>query len=197
MPNWCYNQTVFYGDKETTTKLYKELKEKVDYYNNDHINNFFKLLGVPQERLETDLCCRAHLVDILLLEDNSLLLSYESAWNPIIEDLDYILKEYQPNLKEVTYAEECGCEIYINTDSEGLYFNYKYYLDMSTEGGNDFNDIKYHDCLESAINEFKRFYNVDTEINTKEELEEEIENIKELYDYDVYITFEEFTPYYG
>ena len=195
MPNWCYNQTVFYGDKETTIKLYKELKEKVDYYNNDHIDNFFKLLGVPQERLNTDLNVRAHLVDILLLEDNSLLLSYESAWNPIVEDLNYILKEYKPSLKQVTYAEECGLDIYINTDREGLYFKYKYYLDMSTKGGNDFNDEKYFDTLEDAIKAFKEFYGVDSDITTEEELEEEIEKIREKYDYDAYITFEEFTDY--
>ena len=198
MPNWCYNETVFYGDKETVQKLYKGLEETIDYRTNDHIDNFYKLLGVKEEQLNDEYRSRAHIVNFdINKEGDALILSYESAWGPIIETIDNILKEYQPNLKEVTYAEECGEGIYINTDEEGLYFTDKYYLDMSTKGGDDFNDIKHHATLESAINEFKRFYNVDVEINTKEELEEQIEKIEELYDYDVYITFDEFTPYYG
>lgn len=197
MPNWCYNQTIFYGDENKTRQLYKELKESVPkvatYEYNDHVDHFFKLLGVPQERLDKDLNCRAHIVDIALLDKGELSLCYESAWVPIIEDLNYILKEYQPNLKQVTMSEECGEGIFVNTDREGLYFIDKYYIDMSNED-DDYNDQKYHDSLESVIAEFKEFYGVEDEITTKEELEEKIEYIKELYD-DIYITFEELTDY--
>lgn len=195
MPNWCYNQTIFYGNKEETQKLYEGLKDVVDYRTNDHIDNFFKLLGVPQELLNNEYFIRAHICNFQLLTDGSLELSYESAWNPIIEDLNAILKEYKPNLKQVTYAEECGCGIYINTDRNGLYFTDKYYLDCSNEDCSEYNDIKNHDCLESVIEEFKRFYNIDTEITTEEELKEEIEKVREKYDYECYITFEEFTDY--
>lgn len=195
MPNWCYNQTVFYGDKETTTKLYKELKEVIDYRTNCHIDNFFKLLGVPQERLNVYYGFRGYIGDFCLLEDNSLMLSYETAWNPIIEGLNDVLAEYQPTLKQVTWCEECGMAVYINTDREGLYFKHKYYLDMSTEGGNDFNDEKYFDTLDDAINEFQIFYGVYDDITTEEELRKEISKVRDRYDDDVYITFEEFTDY--
>ena len=196
MPNWCYNQTIFYGDEETVQKIYKGLEETVDLIKDNHIDKFFRLLGVPQEELDTTYNTRAFICDFdINKEENALILSYESAWNPIIEDLDAILIKYQPNLKQVTWAEECGCGIYINTDREGLYFTDRYYLDMSTEGGNDFNDNKYFNCLEDAIKAFKEFYEVNTEITTEEELRKEISKVRDRYDDDVYITFDEFTDY--
>ena len=196
MPNWCYNQTVFYGNKRTTTRLYRELEKVIDYKKDCHIDKFFKLLGVPQEKLNEEYNTRAFICNFdINKENNALILSYESAWNPIIEDLNKILKKYKPSLKQVTWSEECGCGIYINTDREGLYFTDRYYLDMSTEGGNDWNDNKYFNCLEDAIKAFKEFYEVNTEITTEEELRKEISKVRDRYDDDVYITFDEFTDY--
>lgn len=196
MPNWCYNQTVFYGNKRTVKKLYKGLEETVDLVKDNHIDKFFRLLGVSQKELDTTYNTRAFICNFdINKEENALILSYESAWNPIIEDLNKILKKYKPSLKQVTWAEECGNGIYINTDREGLYFTEKYYLDMSTEGGNDFNDNKYFNCLEDVIKAFKEFYEVDTEITTEEELRKEIIKVRDRYDGDVYITFDEFTDY--
>lgn len=195
MPNWCFNETVFYGDENETKKIYEELQQKVELTKIptiDHIDNLLLLFGVTQEELDKEYWIRAHIIDFRLNDDNSLLVQYESAWNPIVEHLDSILANYKPNLKQVTLADECGMGIYVNTDTDGLYFTEKYWLDMSNEDGDDYNDKKYHDSLESAIDEFKKFLNLNININSLEEFQEIISHYE---DEGYFITFQEFTPY--
>lgn len=194
MPNWCYNQTIIYGDKNKTYELGQKLLEHYEKIEKHtfHFSVLFEILGCPQ-----DLCpnVRAWVNYVQIKEDNSLFIEYESAWNPIIKDLDKVLEEYQPTLKQVTLAEETGMAIFVNTDIEGLYFTEQYYLDISIYGDDNddrFNDFKYFDTLEDVINEFKTFFEIEEEINTIEELREWIGAMKDGFK-ECYITFEEFS----
>lgn len=58
-----------------------------------------------------------------------LLICYQSAWCPCNEVWHLILGEYYPRCVCYFLAEECGCEIYINTDPTGRYFPERFFLD--------------------------------------------------------------------
>lgn len=197
MPNWCWNSTVFYGDSkkiyeigsEVLSKFLQNTKEGKD----THLDTLLNALGCPQEILndrEKGYWVRAWIQNVALEEDGTLMINYESAWNPCYEVIDSILEEYQPTIKQVTQAEECGNCVYINTDREGLYFKDKYYLDIEKEGRS--NDLKYFETLEDAIKEFKDFFEIDEDINSEEELQNFIEAMREGFE-EVYITFESFS----
>lgn len=56
---------------------------------------------------------------------------FETKWGPIIDVWDDILARFFPELKQVTTAEESGCEIFVNTDSSGYFFPERYCVDGS------------------------------------------------------------------
>lgn len=199
MPNWCYNQTVFYGDKNKQKEIYEKTYEKYLSQQWSHIDLILKEFGCSKEELDKDFCVRAHITDLRLLENGELEMSYESAWNPINEILDEILKKYQPQMKQVTLADESGMDVFLNTDIEGKYFTEKYYLDLTITGEDEtrkenYNDTKYHDSLESVVNELKDFFGFydfsNEEMDTEEQITSVIEKLEE-YD-DIYITFANF-----
>ena len=195
MPNWCWNQTVFYGDNEKQKEIYNKIEKEVRS-GWPHIDLFLKELGCPKEELDGIYVTRAHISGIVLLEDGALELSYESAWEPINETIDEILKAYQPHIKQVTLAEETGFDVFLNTDVEGKYFNEHYYLDLTitgeVEGRNEkYNDQKHYETLEGVVEELKAFFDFynfnDKSLTTEQEVEEVISELTELED--VYITF--------
>lgn len=195
MPNWCWNQTVFYGDNEKQKEIYNKIEKEVKS-GWPHIDLFLKELGCSKEELNKEFAVRAHISGITLLEDGALELSYESAWNPINETIDEILKTYQPHIKQVTLAEETGCDVFLNTDVDGKYFNEHYYLDSTIIERNEsreerYNDIKHHYSLESVVEELKSFFDFynfnDKSLTTEQEVEKVIEELSEFED--VYITF--------
>ena|GEM_PF-6433852 len=51
----------------------------------------------------------------------------ETAWGPLPEVWDLMAEKY--NLSYVYCSEECGCAVYVNTDSEGRFFSDRYILD--------------------------------------------------------------------
>ena len=56
-------------------------------------------------------------------------INYQSKWCPCIELWNLAIEP--SGLKQVTIAEEPGCHVYINTDTECKFFNDKYCIDVS------------------------------------------------------------------
>jgi hypothetical protein len=200
MPNWCFNETIFYGNEDKIKEVYQKLKDTTNLVGLrteviDHFNYLLEALGVSND---DEFYVRGHIIHFELKtfknDDLTLYIQYETAWNPVCETLDEVLEKYAPTLKQVTLADESGMGVYINTDTDHKYFTERYWLDISDENDN-YNDEKYHDTLESVINEFKKFYGIDKEITTEKKLRKEMELVSDRYDNDIYITFEEFTPY--
>lgn len=195
MPNWCWNQTVFYGGKEKQKEIYNKIKNEVKS-GWPHIDLFFKELGCTEEELNKEFAVSAYINGISLLKNGELELCYESAWSPINETIDEILNKYLPHITQVTLAEETGCDVFLNTDFEGKYFTEHYYLDLTITGEvegrkENYNDIKYYETLDGVIEELKAFFDFynfnDKSLTTEQEVEEVIEELRELED--VYITF--------
>lgn len=74
----------------------------------------------------------------------SLRIDYESAWSPMIDGFDYLLRKHYFTLRQVTEAEECGCDVYVNTDERGRWFTDRYILE-----GDGF-DTEYYDASEES-----------------------------------------------
>jgi len=56
-------------------------------------------------------------------------LETETAWCPMNELWDAVLEQYE-GVSYVYVAEEAGCDIFINTDTEGQFFDQRYMLEI-------------------------------------------------------------------
>lgn len=64
-------------------------------------------------------------------ELEGVILYCQTAWGPKFESFELMIHEKYPGLKTVCLAEEPGCEVYFNSDTEGIRFLEKYIV--STE----------------------------------------------------------------
>jgi hypothetical protein len=104
----------------------------------------------------------------------------ETAWSPLPEVYEKFAEKY--GLSFVYIAEECGCEIYVNTDVEGRFFTDRYILDYFEVEGLELDDetlaecgarlkalaenTHYYDAFEYVVKDFKDFGFVATDIES-------------------------------
>ena len=136
MANMCSNAMRIYGDREQLEKLHALINKAID--DTDRTNPVYltfllagyseseiKTLGMPNcYGMETDEEITTGKYGITYL-----CVWYESAWSPAISQWNAMLSRFFPKLKQVTISEECGNEIYINTDESGYFFPDRYYMD--------------------------------------------------------------------
>ena len=128
MPNWCYTNYAFKGKgldkfKNSILPILDEAsREKgCNYFLGDLLDNY----NIPKDSgVMEGYGCRGW---INYYEDNGdwLSIDVEDAWGPHTEVFDAILTKF-PDVDYVYMAEEPGCEIYINTDTSGDYFDIRY-----------------------------------------------------------------------
>lgn len=144
MANYCANSIVFYGKRK---KPLEEIRRLVSKCLGDRklnsIKQFLKLCGLPQ-LANGELCDgRDYFAncDANIEKDTAgyyLRVDTESAWNPNMTALEYMLKaKYNGTVKMVYQSEEHGCEVYINSDKLGIYFTDRYIVDYSYKGSGD------------------------------------------------------------
>lgn len=137
MANWCDTDYAFEGNITEVLALHKKLsstlntKPKVDtdfgsgWLGNVAINHGLDWKTVP---------CRGHIyyIDDPIICDShaSFILSTETAWKPLTYIWDRIISDHYPSISYVYKAEEPGQLLYINTDTEGVYFPERYVIDM-------------------------------------------------------------------
>ena len=132
MPNWCSNSMVVYGSPTEVKDFYDKVKKAWsigDTNRHWHLWELYQQFGHEDNEMVDYI--RGSFIDISSIGQTSpnesyFSLYYESAWSPMIDGFDWILKTYYKTLKQVTLAEECGCEIYVNTDRTGRFFKEKY-----------------------------------------------------------------------
>ena len=157
MPNWCGNTMVVMGDYNELKDFQQKLlhaRQVADELKNWHLYQIYEEFGLKNEEvLERSDYIRGYFTDIektISLTSNGtkyFKVWYESAWGPMIEGFDFLLSHYK-TLKQYTIAEECGCEVYINTDTTGEFFPEKYCLDVEDV------DIYYPESDEELIKFF-------------------------------------------
>lgn len=146
MPNWCSNRFIIFGNKDEVLKCYLNwcsyLSEKPPFkpiensWKNNWIGNLFRGEGWSEEEIHTGAVqCRGG-VEYLELqgddedgEDMRICLDTETAWNPNYDDMIELIGRNYNSLDLVMVSEEPGCEIYINTDTDGKFFTDKYMIE--------------------------------------------------------------------
>ena len=146
MPNWCVSSTAIYGNEEQVKELWSIIEKETseertiktpNSWGQDWLGNIFYYFYNDKEIEKKNIRCRGSFIDKTFGEDEQgsfIMLTYETAWSPNYDSWEQLFADFFPDLKQVTRSEECGCEIYINTDIEGRFFPDKYVLDCCYQG---------------------------------------------------------------
>ena len=136
MPNWCSTNFTFEGEKDEIARFHKRLNQIISaesVINNENcwLGNVVVGYGFDCKKIP----CRGHIDDVIddiVIGGDSayFCLSTTTAWVPLLEMWDFILKGEYPSVSYVYLAIEPGCGIYINTDTSGKHYNEKYLLDL-------------------------------------------------------------------
>jgi len=137
MPNWCINKYSFYTDKEDKgelLQLYKNLEAVMNIPSD--VSNGFGLGWLGEVAIKHGLdwekiSCRGEMTNLGDYEpgDWYFMLDADTAWSPTDELWETVIEQYE-DVYYVYVAEEPGCEIFINTDTEGRFFNETYLIDI-------------------------------------------------------------------
>lgn len=158
MPNWCFSTITFYSKNksqiDSMAKKFKEIHEGEPTVENDfghgwmgdYANKFFPSIG--SEHID----CRGSVGSITYYPNEtkegyySFTIDTSTAWGAKIGIWAEIAKRFYPEVEIAYVAEEPGCELYLIYDDSGLFYNYKYYVDMAyinKDGEIDYPDDSY------------------------------------------------------
>ena len=112
MANICTTNYVIEGKREELDALYQKMKE----LQGQDLGLLVKALGKNPDEME----CRGEWTE-LVREDETLRMTFETAWTPCYE-VTLLMKAVYPSLRIFYKAEEPGCEVYLKNDAEGKYF---------------------------------------------------------------------------
>lgn len=124
MANMCSVTIAFQGQENDLKVLENDLK------------NMKQKVGADKNWLgniiydDADIHC-ASFVEYVSLDDNCLFVDVSSKWTPDGEAYEYIANKY--GLEYEYVAEEPGCGVFINTDTEGKTFSQEYYVTNNNE----------------------------------------------------------------
>ena len=156
MANYCWNCIAIYrgDDTEASKRQIQELYLKLDSLGTDHSalsegkpsdQSWYGsvLLMCGEEAKDVD--GRGTIEDLTWENDGHedggwIKMQTETAWSPQVEVIEKLIEKYYPNLAFEYIAEECGCEIYENSDTSGRFFKDRYKLDY------DYTDLDDGEC---------------------------------------------------
>ena len=199
MPNWCSNQIAFYQEDGGCTLLeafHADIQKYVGYREPD-TGRFSNWAGhwLESNKINPDsVSCRGSFESCELYFDH-VIISMETAWGPIPELWEKLAEKY--DLRYVYIAEECGGELYINTDSCGRFFTTRYilnyfdldYLEIDSGLMSEYRErlkelseeTRYYDDFEEVLDDFKDF---GFRVTNLEELNKCLEKFNlEVYEY--------------
>ncbi len=186
MPNWCNTTYAIYGNSES------EIQEIKDFFDNvlqtplecfmgygDASKNWAGRLLLSAGIDPDNISCRGFIQYVDDIEEGCSDLYYvkieqEDAWGPVPDVYDLLLSEHFNNYPDLGYfyiAEEPGCEVYINTDTEGLIFTDHWYVEFRKKG----------ECIDTE------YYESGEEKDMLEDINKHVgrtfESIKEVYNF--------------
>lgn len=149
MANWCYNDVKVYGSKPQVEKVLEFMRKALNEAPNQTasspttwIGQFIVMAGENWE----DISCRGWIDEIddevidLDVGEACFFLSFHSAWSPQMGAIDCAIDaalrnitEKDRNVEYVYRAEEPSNGVYINTDTEGRFFEDRYAIDIYDE----------------------------------------------------------------
>lgn len=153
MPNWCFTQMIFHGEKEEIEDFHAKIKEwtsknyQANGFGTAWLGNVVYGAGLGHRvNSETErLACRGDIVYLGEVETfkwstgATFNLDTETAWAPMCEMWNEVINSQNYKTVGFSYrAEEPGCEIYEIYDPYGD-FSDKYYVEVFLDG-DDFNN---------------------------------------------------------
>ena len=155
MPNWCYNECFISGPRNEVKPLFENLRKwtSQNYKPNGFdigmwIGNIVLGAGFITESEEVTeekpinnlLLCRGQILSgfeyhhpIESGKDPYIWFTYESAWAPLVDTFESILKRHAPNCKFYYFAEEPGMGIHQTNDANCKFFNNDFYIDYQVD----------------------------------------------------------------
>jgi hypothetical protein len=112
MANICTTNYVIEGEKNELDALYETMKK----LQGQDLAQLVKALGKNPD----EVMCRGEWSD-LERQDDTLRMTFETAWTPCYEVTD-LLKVAYPSIRIYYKAVEPGCEVYLKNDAEGKYY---------------------------------------------------------------------------
>ena len=112
MANICITNYVIEGEKNELDALYETMKN----LQSQGLGQLVKALGKNPD----EVMCRGEWSD-LERQDDTLRMTFETAWTPCYEVTD-LLKVAYPSIRIYYKAVEPGCEVYMKNDAEGKYY---------------------------------------------------------------------------
>ena len=123
MPNWCYTDFVFEGEKKQIETLYEFLDDSTSRkgltngFGNSWMGNIPYRLGLDYNFYQ----CRGTVANLELFDEGSIHLETETAWAPMTEVFDLVIKTLKlVSIKYAYRATEPGCELYQIHDPDSL-----------------------------------------------------------------------------
>ena len=161
MPNWCMDSITFFpgeagnlGSLEQLQKDFETAMTTIEEGANNWIGRLLVYKGMSLEEVEIE--CRSFVDYYSSLQevhdDDCFVIETSSAWGPMTEMYDWMAKTYE--LEYVLCAEEPGCQVYVNTDTEGNYYQDRYYISFEEEDEEELDD-PYCESFEQVIQTLK------------------------------------------
>lgn len=198
MANYCNNTIAIIGyDKEKLEDFRKLMVDAFRDSRNGTVRDFVIKCGYDKEEAIQFTDGRDTFIDIddeINQKENVYYFYFqtESAWSPNVEVFTKIIREKFDDEFELEHcSEESGMGIYINTDSDGLFFSDRYYLDCCI---NNEYYTEYYETKEAVLDWIKeKFPTVDVTVNTAlHKIEDAVEKCLGD-DEDGYISLHEFS----
>lgn len=204
MPNWCNNKSVILSyekGNKNLKKVYDVIDGIVKDINDKKCNNwgtyelYARLTTLSEEEILNGAhnCgyIRGYVDDAEFDAENEVITIYwQTAWSPMIEGLDYILKPY--GLYAYTIAEEPGEDVYVNTDETGEYLQDRYIFDAYDEDSDNW-ITEYFDNESDAIDYLRDYLKTTRKFSNYTEACEAVQKYNEKHkEDDSYIAFKEF-----
>lgn len=137
MPNWCSTSIMFDGEIEEIKRFREELESIIkgpakmaNSFGDGWLGDIVIHYGYGWKEVP----CRGEVSYIGDLEDQdngfgNFMITTTTAHAPLIETWDLVISNYS-EIDYVYIAEEPGCQVFINTDTEGVYFKERYRVDV-------------------------------------------------------------------
>ena len=164
MPNWCSTTYAFYNADMNSDENFIKFKNEMKRFLDKNLNtktDTDRWLGTLAKHFGFDPNAFPFGLRgwIEQYEDNGdhFKIWVEDAWCYHNGVFEVILEDFFPNVAYVLCAEEPGCEVYVNTDTDHIYLTDKYYVIIEDENG-DWLDTDYcenDEQLERLQNEWK------------------------------------------
>ena len=190
MANYCSNSIVFFSkDKSKISRFLRKVYAAFDsvgsgFYNLMVLHGYKnrEILSLIDKRDSFTSCDTKLELD---KDTYSFRVDVETAWEPHMVMFYKIIREKYDNAIQLVYmAEECGSEIYINSDKDGVYFTERYMVDCCHNG----EYLKeYFDSYPEAIDWIRSEYSIDADkFDSIRQVEDKVEAVNSFDDGDFF-----------